>query len=123
MGGKVHCNNLCVATCGGAAIMMLWMRTLTVNPFHVCSACICDQWQLYLCVRVAVGVNDWNKKQEALEKKNRRYLRVMLELCKILAHYLINSKLNGGHEFFCLLFHSIKSALVLNVLHSFVYAL
>lgn len=42
----------------------------------------------------AVNVNVGNKKEEASEKEEVRYLRVMLDLYKILAHYLINSILD-----------------------------
>lgn len=41
-------------------------------------------------------VNVGNRKEEASEKEEVRYLRVMLNLYKILAHYLINSLLNDG---------------------------
>ena len=41
----------------------------------------------HLCV--VVIVNDGNKKEKASERKEMRYLRVMLGLYKILAHYLI----------------------------------
>ena len=43
-------------------------------------ACICSWWQLFLCG----NVSDGNTKEEASEKN--RYLRVMLDLYKILAH-------------------------------------
>lgn len=65
-----------------------------MDPFNVCVPVLHafmingNKVTVFLCV----NVNDGNRKEEASEKK--RYLRVMLGLYKILAHYLINSILD-----------------------------
>lgn len=70
MGTKVHCNNLCVATCGDVVDEV--RKTLPVDPFHICDLLLhafVINGNCIVVVCVAVNVNDGNKKEEASKKK------------------------------------------------------
>lgn len=55
------------------------------------------------CISVCgYGCKRWEQKARGIRKEEMRYLRVMLDLYKILAHFLINSTLNDDHPVFCL---------------------